>query len=113
LKAKLGEIEFIFYEGLQVITDLVPGGLARFKAMITTDQTYWREKAITTIQETAIRTRKTAFVTGHYVFFNEGDEVINIFTTADAAVYSHILYLDVPARTVSRQRDLDCDRIRP
>jgi len=33
LKAKLGDIEFLYYEGSEVINGLVPGGLELFKSM--------------------------------------------------------------------------------
>jgi len=113
LKGDLGEIDFILYEGSQVINDLVPGGLDAFKKMPEPEKARWREKAIMLISDTASKTRRTAIVTGHYMFYNQGDAAVDFtMTTADLSVYTHIFYLDTPAQIVSQQRESDKNRVR-
>ncbi|GAB7339737.1 hypothetical protein MBLNU457_6302t1 [Dothideomycetes sp. NU457] len=113
LKAELGETDYNFYEGSQVIDSLVPGGLDIFKQMPEFGKKHWREKAINMIRDTASKTRRTAIVTGHHMFFNQGDAAVDItMTNADHAVYTHIFYLDVPAQVVYQQRQSDPNRFR-
>lgn len=108
LKDDLGTTDYVFYEGSQVIDGLVPGGLDAFKKMSASDKMQWRAKAIMLIRDEASKTRKTAIVTGHYMFYNQNDPVVDItMTKADLAIYTHIFYLDTPESMVYRQRASD------
>ncbi|KAL3304712.1 uracil phosphoribosyltransferase [Colletotrichum asianum] len=112
LKAYLGEQHYAFYEGSEVIDDIVLGGLHAFKRMHPDEQYYWRERAITFISRQCRETNRVGVVTGHYSFCDEGESPNRIFTDADSLCYTHIFYLDVPAKDVARQCLEDTSRSR-
>ncbi|CAI0654847.1 unnamed protein product [Colletotrichum noveboracense] len=112
LKAYLGEQHYAFYEGSEVIEDIVLGGLHAFKRMHPDEQYYWRERAITFISRQCRETNRVGVVTGHYSFCDEGESPKRIFTDADSLCYTHIFYLDVPAKDVARQCLEDTSRSR-
>ncbi|EQB55516.1 hypothetical protein CGLO_04559 [Colletotrichum gloeosporioides Cg-14] len=112
LKANLGEQHYAFYEGSEVIDDLVLGGLPAFKKMHPNEQYYWRERAITFISRQCRETNRVGIVTGHYSFCDGGESPKAIFTDADSLCYTHIFYLDVPAKDVARHCLEDTSRSR-
>ncbi|KAI8287232.1 Uracil phosphoribosyltransferase [Colletotrichum sp. SAR11_240] len=112
LKAYLGEQHHAFYEGSEVIDDIVLGGLHAFKRMHPDEQYYWRERAITFISRQCRETNRVGVVTGHYSFCDEGESPKRIFTDADSLCYTHIFYLGVPAKDVARQCLEDSSRSR-
>ncbi|KAI8202589.1 Uracil phosphoribosyltransferase [Colletotrichum sp. SAR 10_86] len=112
LKAYLGEQHYAFYEGSEVIDDIVLGGLHAFKRMHPDEQYYWRERAITFISRQCRETNRVGVVTGHYSFCDEGESPKRIFTDADSLCYTHIFYLDVSAKDVARQCLEDTSRSR-
>ncbi|KEZ40761.1 Uncharacterized protein SAPIO_CDS8714 [Scedosporium apiospermum] len=116
----LGELKsapkspFTFYEGSEVIGDLVPGGLPAFKKLGEAMQTTWRGLAISRIQRECQEVRATGVVTGHYMFWDEGkEEGDRVITKADLEVYTHIIYLDIPASAIRDSREGDTKRERP
>ncbi|KAH0432071.1 hypothetical protein CcaCcLH18_06726 [Colletotrichum camelliae] len=112
LKAKLGEQHYAFYEGSEVIDGLVLGGLPAFKKMPPNEQYHWRERAITFISRQCRETNRVGVVAGHYSLSDEGESPNKIFTDADSLGYTHIFYLDVPAKDVARQCLEDTSRSR-
>ncbi|KAI8282066.1 Uracil phosphoribosyltransferase [Colletotrichum sp. SAR11_57] len=112
LKAYLGEQHYAFYEGSEVIDDIVLGGLHAFKRMHPGEKYYWRERAITFISRQCRETNRVGIVNGHYSFCDEGESPKRIFTDADSLCYTHIFYLDVPAKNVARQCLEDTSRSR-
>ena len=114
LKDWLGHEDFTFHEGSEQIAKLVTGGLEAFKKMKDDDKKYWRERAIETIGKGSADSGKPAIVTGHYMFWSDEQPVGSVVCTEkDLDVYTHVLYLDVPAqRIVDRRRD-DKVRARP
>ena len=105
LKQELGETQFAFYEGSNVIDAVVPGGLEEFKRMEGQEKADWRERAIKFVGEECTDSAKVAVVAGHYMFWKEGQEARDIVCTQeDLKVFTHILYLDVSAEVVVHQR---------
>ncbi|KAI8241640.1 Uracil phosphoribosyltransferase [Colletotrichum sp. SAR 10_96] len=76
------------------------------------EQYYWRERAITFIRRQCRETKRVGVVTGHYSFCDEGESPKGIFTDADSLCYTHIFYLDVPAKDVARHCLEDTSRSR-
>ncbi|KAI9042046.1 uracil phosphoribosyltransferase [Aspergillus affinis] len=113
LRKELDTDSFAFYEGSQVIDRVAPGGLDAFKLMIDSQKEYWRRKAIIKIQDECILNGKAAIVTGHYMFWEEDDTLGKpVITVADLSVYTHIVYLDIPANIVLQRRLEDRTRDR-
>jgi uracil phosphoribosyltransferase/phosphoserine phosphatase/adenylate kinase len=114
LKQDLLPTSFHFYEGSEVIANLVPGGLVAFQEMNSQDKTRWREQAIDAIRKQSQGNGKTAVVTGHFMFWPEVDkEGDAVYTNNDMNTYTHILYLDIPVQTIEQRRWNDVSRPRP
>lgn len=114
LKKELSETSFHFYEGSEMIHSLVPGGLKAFQEMEVPDRIRWREHAIESIKTRSNNDGKTAVVTGHFMFWPEEDEKGHIVCTQnDLATYTHILYLDIPVKTIEQRRWNDASKPRP
>ena len=114
LKQKLGETHFAFYEGSTMIDTIVPGGLGKFQRMGEPEKTNWRERAIEAIRDNSADSGKVAVVAGHYMFWEEEQEAESVVCTPkDLKVFTHILYLDVPAEVVVQQRLDETGRSRP
>jgi uracil phosphoribosyltransferase/phosphoserine phosphatase len=106
LKMSLGEVDFIYFEGSDVIADIVDGGLPAFKKSNDEVQEHFRASAIEIISNKCRDSGKTGIVTGHYLLWDEGKECVNVCTPNDLAIYSHMLYLDMPpAVIVGRRRE--------
>lgn len=114
LEEKLGKEHFVYYEGSEAIAATVPGGLEAFKEMAEHVKAYWRGLAISKIGAYCTHTGKVAVVTGHFMFWSEGEDTGNpVYTEHDMQTYTHILYLDFPAKVVEQRRQLDEERSRP
>jgi len=114
LKHKLGETQFTFYEGSEVIASLVPGGLSEFQQAPPEEKARWRQLAIQTIGIQTVNTGRAAIVTGHFMFWSEGDDVGQpVHTQGDLDTYSHIVYINTPPETVAVWRRLDNSRQQP
>jgi len=114
LEKELGKKHFAYYEGSKVIDMIVPGGLHAFKKMVEQDQTYWRGLAIDRIGADCTHLGKVGVVTGHFMFWSEEEDTGSpVYTENDMQTFSHILYLDFPAKVVAQRRQLDAKRIRP
>ncbi|KAL8869077.1 MAG: hypothetical protein Q9174_004542 [Haloplaca sp. 1 TL-2023] len=115
LRQELGEVEFAFYEGSQVIDKLVPDGLNAFKTMEEHEKVVWRQQAIQSIREECITSRRLGLVAGHLMFWDDEEQETptKVCTQADLAIYSHIIYLDFAAEIVLQRRLNDTGRNRP
>ncbi|KAF8898293.1 uracil phosphoribosyltransferase-domain-containing protein [Mucidula mucida] len=114
LKTSLGEEQFAYYEGSEIIASLVPGGLDVFKRMGKDDKAVWRERAIREIGEQCSATQRVGLVAGHLMFWDEDKETGElVWTKGDEEIYTHIFYLDTPADVISRRRLDDAERPRP
>ncbi|MCJ1340449.1 hypothetical protein MMC09_005745 [Bachmanniomyces sp. S44760] len=114
LTKELGQQHFAFFEGSEVIADIVPGGLDAFQEMHEEAQTYWRQRAVDTIGQKCAGKGRVAVVAGHFMFWPEKQEHgTPVYTKADMNTYTHILYLDVPAEDIAHRRLNDTERNRP
>ncbi|KAL9026977.1 MAG: hypothetical protein Q9196_004437 [Gyalolechia fulgens] len=101
LKQLFGKEHFAFYEGSEMIAAIVPGGLEGFKRMEQQEQTGWRQRAIDEISMECEVSGNLAIVTGHFMFWDEGQEAGQpVCTQNDLDTFTHILYLDVPAEII-------------
>lgn len=107
LKKILDRDAFACYEGSEVLTSLVTGGLAAFKALSDLDKQSIRNQAINKIQRGCGENEKTAIVTGHFSFKStDQNDSQAVFSNSDASTYTHIIYLDVaPARIAHQCRN--------
>ena len=114
LKQELGEEHFAFYEGSGMISDVVPGGLDAFQKLKEQEKVHWRQLAINTIGKKCVGSGQVAVVTGHFMFWPEGEGSGQpVYTQNDLDIFTHILYLDVPAEDVAQRRLDDTERSRP
>ncbi|KAK3905400.1 uracil phosphoribosyltransferase-domain-containing protein [Staphylotrichum tortipilum] len=108
LRSRLGEAEFSFHEGSETIAALVSGGLAEFQSATPEERTRLRETAIESIAEESNSGGRSAVVTGHFMFWLEGDEAgQTVHTQRDLDIYTHVIYLDTPPETIAIWRRLD------
>ncbi|KAL8807552.1 MAG: hypothetical protein Q9200_004628 [Gallowayella weberi] len=114
LKQRVGEEDFIFYDGSQAIGGITTGGLEHFQKMEEQEQTMWRQRAIDTIGKNCIENGQAAIVAGHSMLWSEAEgDALPVYTPNDLDVYSHILYLNVPAEVIAQRRAEDAAKDRP
>ncbi|KAI0454118.1 uracil phosphoribosyltransferase-domain-containing protein [Xylaria acuta] len=114
LAEELGQEDFEFYEGSKVIGSVVPDGLDNFRKLSGGNGVTWRQLAISTIRKECLDSRKLGLVTGHLMFWSEGeDEGHAVHTPEDLNTYTHILYLDVAADIIAQRREDDTEITRP
>ncbi|TVY81691.1 Uracil phosphoribosyltransferase [Lachnellula suecica] len=112
LEKELEDEPFVFYDGSQIIDEVVlDGGLKAFQKMTAEKKKEWRKVAIDTIAQRSVDSGKAAVVAGHYLFWKDGKPEV-AWTPDDAEVYNHILYLDVPVEIVLDQTQKDEERNR-
>jgi len=89
------------------------GGLKAFQAMPEHDKIHHRELAISQIQATAADTGKAAIIAGHLMFWPKKEEdATAVYTEQDMETYTHIIYLDTPAKVIAQRRLDDKNRAR-
>ncbi|KAL7624854.1 hypothetical protein AAE478_004068 [Parahypoxylon ruwenzoriense] len=114
LEKEIGTEFFDFYEGSEVISSIVPGGLSAFQKLDDQDKVQWRQLAIDTIAKNCHTTGRAGVVAGHFMFWAESEEVGHtVCTQNDLEIYTHILYLDFDPQIVSNRRLGDAKRYRP
>ncbi|KAK5633385.1 hypothetical protein RRF57_009099 [Xylaria bambusicola] len=114
LKQNLGETHFAFFEGSEVISSLVPGGLEEFRKSTEQEKMLWRQRAISYIRKTCTTAKKLGVVTGHFMFWPEQESAgQTVYTCQDLHVYTHILYLNVPLELIGQRCQDDVTRNRP
>jgi hypothetical protein len=103
-----------YFEGSEMIAQIVPGGLDAFQDMDDEQKPNWRKRAIDTVSQRCVDSGNPGLVTGHFMFWPEGQETgQEIHTERDLATFTHIIYLDTPADLVAQRRLEDKERIRP
>lgn len=108
LREKLGEGQFRFYEGSEVIASLLPGGLEEFQEASPQEKERLRQAAIEHIRSDSASTGRAAVVAGHFMFWREEDGAGNVVCTqADLDTYTHILYLDPTPELIAERRRND------
>ena len=111
LKKHLSHSEYAFFEGSDVISSIVPGGLSTFQELEEEQKQLWRGFAIDKIVSECQDSAKTAIVAGHFMFWSQG-ELATVWTPKDKTAYTHIMYLDVPEGIIAKQRLDDVHRHR-
>ncbi|RYP26224.1 hypothetical protein DL768_011789 [Monosporascus sp. mg162] len=113
LKQELDSHNFEFYEGSNVIAEIVPGGLLAFQKGDDEKKTYWRKHAIDTIWKESAKSGKCAIVAGHFMFWSADEaEGRRVVTQNDLESYTHIFYLGVPPEVIACRRLEDTTRSR-
>lgn len=98
LEESLKSEPFAFYDGSQMIRDVVFGGLEAFKKMSEKEMAHWRKRAIEKIGADCAVSGKVGVVAGHFMFWSEWEAKGRIvWTESDLDTYTDVLYLDVPA----------------
>ena len=114
LKEELGQEQFSFYDGSEMLSKVVPGGLDAFQSMEEQDKVHWRQQAINAIGKECSDNKKVGVVAGHLMFWSEGqEEGRTVYTINDLEIYTHFLYLDIPAEVVVQRRLNDTKKDRP
>ncbi|KAL9584468.1 MAG: hypothetical protein Q9212_002107 [Teloschistes hypoglaucus] len=115
LKESLGEKRFEFFEGSALISKLCPGGLDGFKQLSDSGKTDCRAYVTKFIKTACVQSGKTGIVAGHFMFWSESKPESSqpVWTDEDSKAYTHIFYLDFPAKVVAQRRQNDKDRVRP
>ncbi|KAI1415755.1 uracil phosphoribosyltransferase-domain-containing protein [Hypoxylon sp. FL1857] len=115
LKYSYRHEEFEFYEGSELIGNLVPGGLQAFQKLDKKNhQDFWRKLAIDKVGQDAAESGKTIIIAGHLMFWQEGEkEGVAVYTQNDLHVYTHILYLDTSPELIAARLREDTTRSRP
>ncbi|CAE6537299.1 unnamed protein product [Rhizoctonia solani] len=113
LSPDLGEEHFAYYDGSAVLSSLLAGGLAEFKQMDDQQKYRTRERAIRVISAECASSGRVGVVAGHLLFWDEHAPAQLAWTAADASVYTHIFFLDVPSEEVAKRRLGDTVRARP
>lgn len=113
LRQSPGSEHFAFYEGSEVIANLVPGGLGEFQKLEEPEKQHWRGIAIENIGKECASNRLVAVVAGHFMFWPEKEAECPVYTAKDLLIYTHILYMDVPPKLVAQRRLDDIKRSRP
>ncbi len=114
LKQELGQTHFAFYEGSEMIATVVPGGLDAFQSMEEQEKAHWRRRAIDAIGKNCADNGQVAVVAGHFMFWLEEQEAgWPVYTQKDWEIFTHILYLDIPAEVVAQRCLDDTERSRP
>ncbi len=114
LKQELGQTHFAFYEGSKMIATVVPGGLDAFQSMEEQEKAHWRRRAIDAIGKNCADSGQVAVVAGHFMFWSGEQEAgWPVYTQNDLKIFTHILYLDIPAEVLTQRRLDDTERSRP
>ncbi|ATY65610.1 uracil phosphoribosyltransferase [Cordyceps militaris] len=113
IKLQVGHESFLFYEGSELISTLVAGGLAAFEKLDQQQKRLVRERAMTSVTEECLAQNRAALVVGHYMFWPEGEAAGDVVITArDLGIYTHIIYLKVPVDAIRQRRLGDTHRHR-
>jgi hypothetical protein len=105
LKQELGLKQFAFYEGSEMTARVVRGGLHVFQVLDEKQKVHWRQHPIDVIEKKCANSGKAGVRTGHFLFWSEDQEVGQpVYTQNDLETYTHILYLDFPAKAFQQRR---------
>lgn len=97
-------------DGSKAIAQVTPGGLAAFKKFDESQQKYYRQLSLDSLQEHFEREGKHLLVTGHYCFFKNGSLDV-VWTQNDAQFYDFIFLLQPTFEQVCIQ--VEKDKFRP
>ena len=96
-----------------MLGDLVDGGIDEFKEMNKKNQETHRRRAIEYIRDQCKKEDKVGVVTGHFMFWEEGNSKgMMAWTADDAKIYTHVLYLDTAPALLAQRSEDDKERDR-
>ena len=111
LRDRCGEDNLSFFEGSKMIGEVTPGGLDAFKKLDQQMKDYYRTKAINKIQENSLRMGKVSIVSGHFMLWSEAEKTARlVYTEGDLQTFTHIIYLDTPAKVIDERHQNDTTR---
>ncbi|KAK5135608.1 hypothetical protein LTR08_005088 [Meristemomyces frigidus] len=106
LRKRLDTAQFTFFEGSEVISALIPGGLAAFKSAPDHAKAAWRHQAITSIRQECVASETVGIVNGHFILGVDADNAgSSVFTSADAETFTHVIYLDLSSDQLREWQD--------
>lgn len=103
-----------FYEGSEVISSLVPGGLDSFERLKEAEKKLqYRQCAIETIQRECMEHDCAGIVTGHFAFWSSRDGKPDVVCNdRDLSVFSHVLYMYTMGEDLIKRSAEDSERPR-
>ncbi|KAL4899035.1 hypothetical protein BDW74DRAFT_171803 [Aspergillus multicolor] len=113
LKKELGQDDFAYFNGSEQISEVTPCGLLTFDLLDESMKAHCRQKVIEKIKAACIEGGKVGIVTGHYMFWPEGEAAKRVLTQVDLDTYTHILYLKTSEKRLLFQRSSDKTKDRP
>lgn len=115
LKHELGDSDFHFFEGSEVIDSVTAGGLATFQEFSEEDKACFRQYAMKRIRSICRESGKIGIVAGHHMFWSEGKDdntALRVCGEEDIRTYTLILYVNTHVEVTARQRRRDTERHR-
>ncbi|KAI6789070.1 hypothetical protein KC361_g8708 [Hortaea werneckii] len=113
LQQDLPPESYYFYEGSEVLGGLVEEGIEAFKNLAPKEQATLRQRAIEQIGEQCTLARRTGLVTGHLMLWSDEEGAPTpVYTDADLATFSHVLYVDAMAEEIAGRCTSDTSRSR-
>lgn len=114
LKDILDPEHFLFFDGSEVLQAVIhPNDISGFDYYMPDTKLGYREAAIRYIQEKVRHSGKVGVVAGHAMLWNkEKNQEEEVWTEADLAVYTHILYMDLNPDFLWFRRNGDIDQNR-
>ncbi|BCR91870.1 uncharacterized protein ACHE_70713A [Aspergillus chevalieri] len=114
LKQELGESDFQYFEGSEVINAVTVGGLNAFKKLDEHQKNQIRKLAINKIKSACAQSSNVSIVTGHFMFWDDeaSEQPLRVCTQADLKTYTHVLYVNTPVEVTAKQRTEDTEKER-
>ncbi len=111
LKQVTGCVSFLFFEGPDIIAKHVLSPLEAFEQLPEDQKTTIRGKVIRSIMGDCVADCNPGVITGHCMFWSDPNEQdIVVCTPQDPNTYTHILYLDIPAKVIAKRCHDDSKR---
>lgn len=112
LKQDLGELDFQYFEGSEVINSVTVGGLNTFKKLDEQQKNQIRKLAINSIKSKCAQSGNISIVTRHFMFWDDeaSQKMLRVCTQADLDTYMHILYVNTPVEVTVKQQAEDTER---
>ncbi|KAI3326546.1 uracil phosphoribosyltransferase-domain-containing protein [Xylariaceae sp. AK1471] len=114
LAQELGRENFVFYEGSDVVTSLIPSGVDRFQKLDKEDKVNQHQPAVDAATDDSPDNGPVAVIAGCFMPWPwEGENIPRGHTPNTLGTYTHIVYLDTPAELIAQRRREDTRKARP
>ncbi|KAF2719595.1 hypothetical protein K431DRAFT_330925 [Polychaeton citri CBS 116435] len=95
----LSQAAFSFHEGSEVMSEVIPGGLARFHCLPELARADSRKAAIKAVAGSCHDTGRARVMAGYLSLWpDENSTYEAVHTQSDLETYTHILYLEIPCQ---------------